>query len=86
MAESQLIEFMVMKIEDGKYEGLGQHGFRIPPRVGEFVGFNDEKGIGLSYRVVAVLHPLSPVDTAGDLILEYVGTDTEMRNSFLGKS
>ena len=78
MAE-QLIEFMVIKknpLED--FEPLGVQRFRVALRVGEYVTIN-ENGIGQAYRVKALVHPLEAAGTAGDLILEHVGTDLEMR-------
>jgi len=75
----QLIKFTVItknQLED--FEPLGTQRFRIAPRVGEYVTIN-ESGIGQAYRVKAVIHPLEPAGTAGDLILEHVGTDVEMR-------
>lgn len=75
----QLIEFMVMTknpLED--FEPLGSQKFRVAPRVGEYVTIN-ENGVGQAYRVKAVIHPLEPAGTAGDLVLEHVGTDLELR-------
>jgi hypothetical protein len=72
--------FMVMvKKTDGSWEGLGSHSFAVPPRTGEYVGFDDTGGKGQAYRVKAVLHPLDPSVTAGDLILEYVSTSLDLR-------
>jgi hypothetical protein len=77
---SDSIEFMVMvKDAQGKFTGLGRHSFVVAPRTGEIVGFDDDKGIGQAYRVKAVMHPLQPTTTAGDLILEHLGTDLEFR-------
>lgn len=76
---ADLIEFVVIvKDAQGNY-GLGTHGFRLAPRIGEFVTLNDDKGIGQAYRVKAVIHPLEPASAAGDLILEHIGTDIEFR-------
>ncbi len=77
----EMICFVVMeKNKDGQWRGLGSHEFRIAPRTGEYVTLGDEKGIGQAYRVLAVIHPLEPVpDCAGDLILQHVGTDIEIR-------
>ena len=81
--EQTLIEFMVMvRSSSGDIDGLGRHSFRIAPRIGEYVTLNDKTGNGQAYKVKAVVHPLEPAPTAGDLILEYFGTDIEaMRNS-----
>ena len=32
-----------------------------------------------AYEVVAVLHPMEPGSTAGDLIVRYLGTQSELR-------
>ena len=83
MQSEGLIEFMVMIQKPGEpLSGLGRKAFRFAPRVGDFVGLNDEAGIGQAYRVKAMLHSLEPTTTAGDLILEYVSTDLELRKSF----
>jgi len=76
-----MVKFMVMiKKADGAWQGLGAHGFVVPPRIGEYVTFDDENGTGLAYRVKAVFHPLDPATYAGDLVLEYVSTDLDLRS------
>ena len=84
MGDGKLIGFMVMLKRQGDHlEGMGFQKFLIPPRVGEYVTANDEAGIGQAYRVIAVMHPLEPVPgSAGDLIVEHVGTDLEVRLAF----
>jgi hypothetical protein len=78
--QGNVIEFMVMrKSPDGEWEGLGRRSFAVAPRTGEYVTLNDENGKGQAYRVKAVIHPLEMDGTAGDLVLEYVSTDADMR-------
>lgn len=55
------------------WEGLGTHRFRVLPRVGERIDL-DVDGIGYSYEVVAVHHPLEPADAAGDIFAVRIGT------------
>lgn len=76
-----MVSFVVMEKKAGEWRGLGVHSFAVPPRTGEYVTLNDDTGIGQAYRVKAVIHPLDLVDNAGDLVLEYVGTDVELRRS-----
>jgi hypothetical protein len=79
--EYALVEFMVMvRNSNGNVDGLGRHSFRIAPRIGEYVTVDDKTGNGQAYKVKAVVHPLNPTSTAGDLVLEHIGTDLEMRN------
>jgi len=76
------LAFMVMvKSATGETTGLGSHTFAVAPRTGEYVTMSDEKGIGQAYRVKAVIHPAETTTTAGDLILEHIGTDVELRKS-----
>ncbi len=76
------VTFMVMvKNPTGKITGLGSHTFAVAPRTGEYVTMDDEKGIGQAYRVKAVIHPAEIADTTGDLILEYIGTNVELRKN-----
>ena len=78
-----MVTFMVMvKQSKDKIEGLGSHKFLVPPRTGEYITMNDKEGIGQAYRVTAVIHPLDVSQHAGDLILEHVGTDVDLRMSF----
>jgi len=80
--ENDSIKFMVMvKKPDGSWDGLGSHSFAVPPRTGEFVALDDDNGQGQAYRVKAVVHPIDCTVTAGDLILEYVSTDLELRKN-----
>lgn len=75
-----MIEFMVMvKRPSAEWEGLGQHQFRVAPRKGDLVTMDDENGKGQAYEVIAVIHPLEPAGTAGDLILRHIGADVEVR-------
>ena len=74
------VEFMVMRVKDGKYEGMGRQKFRIAPRIGEYIT-TDEDGIGQAYVVKAVMHPMEPAGTAGDIILSHVGSDLDLRKS-----
>lgn len=79
---TDLVKFVVaVKHGESEFTGLGAHQFRVAPRIGEFVTFDDKKGIGQAYKVKAVIHPLEPVETAGDLILEHIGTDLDLRLS-----
>jgi hypothetical protein len=39
----------------------------------------DDSGIGKAYEVVAKLHPMEPDSTAGDLMVRYLGTRSELR-------
>jgi hypothetical protein len=74
-----MIELMVIiRSATGDIEGLGRHSFRTAPRTGEYLTLNDKTGNGQAYRIRAVVHPLEPAPTAGDLILEYVGADIEI--------
>ena len=76
-----MVRFVVtVKGADGSFRGLGPHTFVVAPRVGEYVTFEDESGTGQAYRVKAVLHPLRPL-LAGELVLEHVGTDADLRKS-----
>lgn len=59
------------------WEGLGDHEFRVMPCKGERIDFNDPDGIGYSYEVVAVHHPLNPASTAGDVYAVRIGTVTD---------
>jgi len=38
-----------------------------------------QKAAGRHTRIVAVLHPMEPGSTAGDLIVRYLGTQSELR-------
>ena len=75
-----MVAFMVMcRKAEGGWEGMGQREFAAVPQVGHFVTTNDEAGVGQAYEVVAVIHPLDPASSAGDLLLKHVSTDVELR-------
>ena len=74
-----MTEFMVMGWIDGKWTGVGSHEFRTPPRKGDIIGWDDENGVGQAYEVVAVMHPLEPATTSGDLLVRHISTDLEFR-------
>ncbi len=59
------------------WEGMGTRNFRVLPRVGERIDL-DVDGIGYSYEVVAVHHPLAPADAAGDVYAVRLGTITDV--------
>jgi len=42
-------------------------------------GVAGQKAAGRHTRIVAVLHPMEPGSTAGDLIVRYLGTQSELR-------
>lgn len=80
-----MVEFMVLeKRGDGTWEGHGQRSFKVTPRVGEHVEMNDDKGIGQTYKIIAVVHPLEGAPTAGDLIIRHVGESTDWRGALWG--
>ena len=58
--------------------GLGERSFRVAPRVGDYVTVDDPDGVGIAYRVKAIIHPLELAPTAGDLILESAGTEVDL--------
>jgi hypothetical protein len=69
-------EFMVfLRKSDGSVEGMGRRTFQVPPRTGEYVTTNSPNGLE-AFRIKAVIHPLEPASTAGDIVLEYVATDS----------
>ena len=75
-----MISAVVIVKNPGKdnWEGLGTHEFRVLPRAGERVELNIE-GIGYSYEVVAVHHPLDPSPTGGvDIYAVRIGTVTDV--------
>jgi hypothetical protein len=77
-----MVTLMVMvKGPVGEWTGLGRHTFSTAPQTGDYVTFNDDKGIGQAYRVKAVIHPSTSTETAGDLIVEHVGTEKEFRST-----
>jgi hypothetical protein len=83
MSDTRFIQFMVMELVGGKYESLGLQQFLVPPRMNEYIT-RDVNGIGQMYKIIAVIHPLEPAGTAGDLIIERLGTDIEIRNLLAG--
>jgi hypothetical protein len=62
----------IVATPDGKKQGLGQHKFQTPPRIGEFITL-EENGIGFIYKVLAIIHPEEPTVNVGDL---YIPTTT----------
>ena len=83
MPDAEFVQFMVMELVGGKYVGLGLQRFRVAPRMNEYIG-RDVDGVGQTYKVVAVMHPFEPVGPAGDLIIEHLGTDSEIRKIIAG--
>lgn len=84
--EARMVEAMVMVQHNGKdhWEGMGSRKFAVMPRVGEFIDF-DIDGIGVSYRVVMVSHPLDPATTAGDIHAVYEGKIVDLLQAALRK-
>lgn len=77
-----IIDFMVIEKKlNGDWSGHGSRAFRVAPRVGDYVSFDDSQGVGQAYEVIAVLHPLDLASTAGDLIIRHRGTDLDLRAS-----
>jgi len=77
-----MVNFMVMeKTADGHLEGLELQHFKIVPRTGEYITINDEEGMGQIYLVIAVIHPMKPAPTAGDIIVRHLGASTEFRKN-----
>ena len=70
-----MVSAMVMVKDPGRdnWEGLGSHDFLVLPRVDERIDL-DVSGVGYSYKVVAVHHPLDPADAAGDIYAVRLGT------------
>jgi hypothetical protein len=69
------------------WDGLGERAFRVLPRRGEQVQFNDPDGIGQCYEVVAVHHPLDPDRTvACDLYVVRIGTITDVLGQLFRES
>jgi ABC-type branched-subunit amino acid transport system ATPase component len=60
-----------------RWKHLGVHSFGVASRTGEYVTLAGDNGIGQTYRVKAIIHPLDPAANAGDLTLEYASTDVE---------
>jgi hypothetical protein len=77
------VEFIVTeKRADGRSVGLGAHKLRVPPRVGEFVGMDDDKGVGQAYQVVGVILDIDPSvliqsDDSGTFREAYAGRGAE---------
>ena len=77
-----MIKFMALeKKSNGEWQGHGSHEFLATPRVGEHITMNDDEGIGQAYQIIAIMHPIAPTMTAGDLIIRHVGTDGDFRQS-----
>jgi len=71
-----LIEFMVMlKDPISGIEGLGRRSFWTVPRSGEYVQLSDQNGKAQMYMVKAVCHAEGNAPTAGDIIVELVGSE-----------
>jgi hypothetical protein len=80
-----MVSFIVIEVVGGKVIGLGAHEFKVAPRTGEFVTLSDENDIGQAYRVKAVIHPLEPASHAGDIYLEYFGTNLDLISALISK-
>lgn len=77
-----MTSFMVIeKKADGEWSGMGLRHFKVAPRVGEHIEMNDIDGIGQIYQVIAVVHPLQPAPTAGDIIIRHVTESVEFRST-----
>jgi hypothetical protein len=80
------IEYIVVeKRFDGSSVALGTHKFRVPVHVGEYIGIDDENGVGQIYRVFAVgLAADRPVSGgAGDLYVQHSGKETAWRRNLM---
>ena len=73
-----MVEFIVLV--EGQRTGLGTHAFQTAPHVGDYISMNDREGKGQAYKVKAVVHAS---DGKGDLIVEHVGTETELLSRLL---
>jgi hypothetical protein len=77
----ELVKFItIVKDKDGGWRPLGLQSFRLAPEIGHYITVN-EGGVGQAYEVIAIMHPMEPAETAGDLILKHAGTDIEVRKS-----
>jgi hypothetical protein len=83
MPNSDLVQFMVRELVDAKYVGLGLHQFRVAPRLDEFIAVEVD-GKGNLYKVIAVIHPFQPTARAADLIIEYLGPESELDDLLFG--
>lgn len=81
MADSTVSFIVIVKDPLAAPKGLGEKSFRVAPRVGEYVTVNNPEGVGIAYRVKAVIHPLELAPTAGDLILESAGNEIDLMQS-----
>lgn len=81
MAEQDFVEFMVMEVGLPEVRGLGSHRFRVAPRVDDFITM-DRDGQGEAFEVVAVIHPLEPASTAGDILIRHIGNGTSAISRF----
>lgn len=77
-----MIKFVVIeKKENGEWQGHGTNEFESAPRIGEYIEFNDADGIGQVYSILAVIHPLEPTMTAGDILIRHISNTTDFRKS-----
>ena len=83
MPDADFVLFTVIELVDGRRVGLGLHQFRLVPRLDEFISMNVDYRAKI-YKVVAVIHPLVPIATAGDIIVEYLGAESELDNILFG--
>jgi hypothetical protein len=83
MPDREIIQFIVIEIARGKHIGLGRQRFNVAPRINEYITRNVD-GVGQAYKVLAVIHPFEPSETAGDLYVERIGTDLELRDLIAG--
>jgi len=83
MPAAEFVEFVVIEIVRGQSVGLGRQRFRVAPRINEYITRNVD-GVSQAFRVLAIIHPFEPVAAAGDLYIERLGTDVELRNILAG--
>ncbi|MFP5226016.1 MAG: hypothetical protein ACLGXA_00185 [Acidobacteriota bacterium] len=81
MADSPISFVVIVKDRFATARGLGEKTFRVAPRVGDYITVNNPDGVGMAYRVKAIIHPLELAPTAGDLILESAGTEIDLMQS-----
>lgn len=50
------------------------------PRVGEYLSLNDPNGIGQSFEVLAVIHPVNPGSSTAtvEVRLRHIGTEVDL--------
>ncbi len=80
-AEASISFIVIVKDPLTDPKGLGERRFRVAPRVGEYVAMDNPDGVGIVYRVKAVIHPLELTTTAGDLIVESAGDEIDLLRS-----